>query len=40
MLYFTYYCIMVGFGFVTFDSSEAVEDAVRIHYHDFNGKTV
>ena len=40
MVYSTYYCIMVGFGFVTFDSSEAVEEAVRTRYHDFNGKTV
>ncbi|XP_074624445.1 RNA-binding protein Musashi homolog Rbp6-like [Acropora palmata] len=31
---------MRGFGFVTFDSSEAVEEAVRTRYHDFNGKTV
>ncbi|XP_027059470.1 RNA-binding protein Musashi homolog 2-like [Pocillopora damicornis] len=31
---------MRGFGFVTFESSEAVEEACRIHYHDINGKTV
>jgi len=40
MLYFTYYYIMVGFGFVTFESSEAVEEAVATRYHEINGKTV
>ena len=40
MLYFTYYYIMVGFGFVTFDTSEAVEEACRKHYHEISGKTV
>ena len=40
MPYFTYYYVMVGFGFVTFDSSDAVEEACRIQYHDINGKTV
>jgi len=31
---------MVGFGFVTFESSEAVEEAVATRYHEINGKTV
>jgi len=29
-----------GFGFLTFDSEEAVEQAVKEHYVDFNGKKV
>lgn len=29
-----------GFGFLTFDSEEAVENAVKEHYVDFNGKKV
>lgn len=29
-----------GFGFLTFDSEEAVEQAVKDHYVDFNGKKI
>ncbi|CAG5099758.1 Oidioi.mRNA.OKI2018_I69.XSR.g16671.t1.cds [Oikopleura dioica] len=29
-----------GFGFVTFDSEDAVENVVEIHYHEINNKTV
>jgi len=29
-----------GFGFLTFDSEEAVDEAVKEHYVDFNGKKV
>lgn len=34
-----YYTIL-GFGFVTFDSSLPVEKTANIHYHQINGKTV
>lgn len=40
MFYFTYYYIMVGFGFVMFELSEVVEEVCRIYYYDINGKTV
>ena len=34
-----YYAIL-GFGFVSFDSSQAVEKTANIHFHQINGKTV
>ena len=34
-----YYTIL-GFGFVTFDSSQPVEKTANIHFHQINGKTV
>lgn len=36
LLYYT----ILGFGFVTFDSSLPVEKTANIHYHQINGKTV
>lgn len=40
----TYFMILhytiLGFGFVTFDSSQPVEKTANIHFHQINGKTV
>lgn len=40
MLYFMYYYTMVGFGFVTFETTDGFEQACRVHYHEVNGKKV
>ena len=38
LLYYNF--ILVGFGFVAFDSKDSVEKTANIHYHQINGKTV
>ena len=38
LLYYNF--ILVGFGFVAFDSKDSVEKTANIHYHQISGKTV